>query len=132
MIEEQLDKDKLLISGTKGDSMLPFLRGGTDKVIISKDKTINKYDVVLYKNNENKNVLHRVIDIKDNNYYLRGDNTIVTETICKDDILGVLVGYYHINEYVDINDEINYKAYLKSKRSLPLRILKNKIRNILK
>ena len=127
MIKEQLQKDTFIISEVKGDSMLPFLHGNVDKVVISKDKRINKYDVILYKNKDNRNILHRVVGIKDNMYCVRGDNSTANELVNSNEVLGVLVGYYNSNGYVEINDSLNKKYYLLSLPKYCLRRIKETI-----
>lgn len=124
MIEEQLQKHKFLVSEVEGNSMLPFLHSGVDKVVISKDKKIEKYDVVLYKNKDNKNILHRVVKIENSIYFVRGDNSITEEKVDRDNILGVLAGYYNTNGYVETNKNINRKYYLLSMPKYLLRKLK--------
>lgn len=112
-IHKQLNKDGIIITNVSGNSMSPFLKDQT-KVTISKPKDIKLYDVVLYQNKD-KYVLHRVIDIKDSLYTTKGDNYTKTESISKDKIIGVLIGYYKKNEYIEINDSINKRFYNISK-----------------
>lgn len=119
MIEEQLQKNNILVSEANGNSMLPLLRDG-DKVVIAKVFDIKKYDVVLFKK-ESHYILHRVIKIDNNKLIIRGDNNVATEVIEKKDVIGKLVGYYNENGYVEINDKLNRKYYY---RSLPKYILR--------
>lgn len=112
-IHKQLNKDGIIITNVSGNSMSPFLKDQT-KVTISKPKDIKLYDVVLYQNKD-RYVLHRVIDIKDSLYTTKGDNYTKSESISKDKIIGVLIGYYKKNEYIEINDSINKRFYNISK-----------------
>lgn len=73
----------------KGRSMLPFLKENRNRVVVVEPKKpIKKYDIVLYKH-EGVYVLHRVIKIKGDTLTICGDNSLVTETKTRDEIVGV-------------------------------------------
>lgn len=61
---------------TKGNSMLPFIRGGQNSVILVKSDEIKLYDIVLAEVSNNHYVLHRVIDINGNQLTLMGDGNL--------------------------------------------------------
>lgn len=126
-IEKQLLSDDFVVSSITGNSMSPFLND-TNKVVISKvNRDIHLYDVVLYKTND-KYILHRVIDINNNKFVIRGDNRILEEYILKDDIIGILIAYYNKDEYIEINDDINKKWYTRSRNTLLFRKIKGYIK----
>lgn len=129
MIEilDELYKDNDFIVGRLyGTSMKPFLLPNKTKAIITKTDNINKYDVVLYKVN-NTYILHRVIDIKDDVLYIRGDNTLAIEKINKNNIIGKLYAFYNEDKYIEVNDSLNKKYYLLSKLTYPVRLILRKI-----
>lgn len=130
-LETLLNKENLIVSEVTGYSMYPFLIPNKHKVIIAKTNKINLYDCILYKDTNNKYILHRVIDIKDNYYVVRGDNTLVIEKIPKENVLGILTQYYDLNNCIDVDYELNKKYYNKSIKTLPLRKFKHKIKSIL-
>lgn len=131
-LEDKLNKDGFVVSEIKGVSMHPLLKQGRDRVIISKvNRPINKYDVVLYKANNNY-VLHRIIDINGDNLLIRGDNCINSENVNIKDVLGILVSFYRENEYIEINNEMNYRCYKTSSNSLLFRRIKYKILRVIK
>ena len=79
-----------LLIAPKGKSMRPYLKEKRDKVVVSSiDRNLGLYDIVLYKSN-NVYILHRIIGENEDNYLICGDNNYVTETIPKDDIIGVV------------------------------------------
>lgn len=129
---EQLNKDGFVVSGFKGSSMYPFLKQNKNKILIERTNknNINKYDVVLYKYN-NKYILHRIINIKDNICVIRGDNTIVKEYISINNIIAKLKGYYSKDKYIEVNIELNKKYYYLSLITYPLRYIKYKIGKII-
>ncbi len=89
--EQILERDGKLVYKTRGISMLPLLRQDRDLVVIEKknNEPLKRFDVALYKRGE-KYVLHRVINVKDGSYEIRGDNTFVMEHVPDDSVIGVL------------------------------------------
>lgn len=80
----------------KGKSMLPMLRDEKDTVVLSKpDGKLKKYDLPLYKRDDGKYVLHRVIRVEeDGTYTMCGDNQVRPEQGIRDDqIIGVVTSY---------------------------------------
>lgn len=67
---------------TKGNSMLPFISGERDSVVLAKTDNIKLYDIVLAVVNENQYVLHRVIKIMGNKLILMGDGNLKGCEIC--------------------------------------------------
>lgn len=131
-IEQQLEKNGMVACNGKGLSMEPFLHEQIDKVIITKvNRDIEKYDVVLYKNKDNKYVLHRVKDIKEDLLLIRGDNNIAIEKLKKSQIIGILTGYYNSNGYVDVDRRLNEYYFNSSKATLLYRKAKARIRKLI-
>ena len=57
-----------------GNSMFPFLLDKTDIVTaISPNREIKRGDVVFFTRDDSTVVMHRVAEIKDGSFYLRGD-----------------------------------------------------------
>ena len=127
-LEESLKNDSLVLSIASGNSMFPFIKNGM-KILLSKPKDINILDTVLFKDGDHY-ILHRVIDINENGYITMGDNTINREYVKKGSILGVLVGYYKGNKYIEINKELNNKYYGFSTKIKPFIRIKNRIKSV--
>lgn len=104
----------------KGDSMWPFLKNKKQTVIIDKEKTdIKEYDVILYTRANGGNILHRVIKIADDIITCCGDSQFVTEQVQKTQIVGVMIGYYKKEKYLEVDQKYREKAkkyYKKNKR----------------
>ena len=66
----------------KGVSMLPFIRGERDTVILTAPDSLHKGDIVLAKAGKSY-VLHRIIDIRDEELILMGDGNLVGIERCK-------------------------------------------------
>ncbi len=131
-IEEMLLSEGVYITTTVGVSMFPLLRNRRDNVVIvPRPQTLKKYDVPLYKRG-NEYILHRIIDIKDNKYIIRGDNCENKEyDISDENIIGILNGVYRGNVYFNVTNPI-YKAYSRTVVFLhPANMLYKKIRRVL-
>ena len=96
IIEEQLSAGKEVRFSPNGISMLPMLRSGRDSVTLKKaPPTLKKYDLPLYKRDDGKFVLHRVVKLeKGGTYTMCGDNQIYREKGIKHtQIVGVVTSF---------------------------------------
>jgi len=72
----------------KGNSMLPFIYGGKDSVIITAAPSVKVGDIVLVKI-DGKYLLHRIYEIDGDKLTLMGDGNIRgTEACMKSDVVG--------------------------------------------
>lgn len=111
--EEYLEKHGELTYSNVGVSMMPLLKQGRDLFTVKKKgkKRCKKYDVVLYRRPPNNYVLHRIIEVRKNDYVILGDNCINKEYgITDDDILGVMTRYVHKGKEHTVN-ETGYRLY---------------------
>ncbi len=91
--EQELQSRGELIYTTSGMSMRPFLRSGEDLMVIRSVKgvTLRPRDVILYRRDNGKYVLHRIMWAGKGSYVLCGDNCWQLEPgIREDQVLGVL------------------------------------------
>ena len=111
--EEYLEKHGTLTYRNVGVSMLPLLKQGRDIFTVRKKtaERCRKYDVVLYRRPPNKYVLHRIVEVRENDYVILGDNCINKEYgITDDDIIGVMTEFVHKGKAYTVNN-IRYKIY---------------------
>lgn len=110
-IEDILDREGIYVSTTVGVSMYPMLRNRKDTIIVTSCKErLKKYDVPLYRRGE-EYVLHRILEVREDSYVIRGDNCIQKEYgIKQEQIIGVLTGFYRGEKQVDMNS-FTYKCY---------------------
>ncbi|MBQ9411159.1 MAG: S24/S26 family peptidase [Bacteroidales bacterium] len=74
-----------------GSSMLPFIRGGRDSVVLEKKGSVEVGDIVLARL-PGRYVLHRVIALDGEKVTLMGDGNIVgTEECTRADIMGTAI-----------------------------------------
>ena len=111
--EEYLNANGSLTYTNVGVSMLPLLRQGKDLFTVAKKGAARCKvgDVVLYKRPPDKYVLHRVVEVRPNDYVILGDNCVAREYGIRDaDILGVMTGYVRGGKTHTI-DERGYRLY---------------------
>ena len=124
-VEEDLINNGETVIQTTGISMEPMLHNRKSTVILKKaDGQIKKYDVVLFKRRDEL-VLHRVVKIEDDAYFIRGDNCVATDEAQRKEIIGVMTGYFPDESEKFIScDDLEYKKYVRTVyfRYLPKRI----------
>ena len=119
--EEILAKDGVLVYKTRGVSMEPMLRQDRDLVVIRiPSSRLKKNDVALYKRGDSY-VLHRVIDVRDGFYLIRGDNTYAIEKVPDSDVIGVLTEFNRKGKLYKA-DDVRYLRYVRCRNAMyPLR-----------
>ena len=127
--EDVLARDGVLVYRTKGVSMQPMLHQNRDLVIIRvPDSRLMKNDVALYKCGE-KYVLHRVIDVKDGYYLIRGDNTYSLEHVPENAVIGVLTDFQRKGKQYSVTDA-RYQRYVRFWDAVyPVRAVSHRGRN---
>lgn len=113
-MKEQIDSGKTVVFSPKGTSMLPLIRQGVDKVVLTKAPAeLKKYDLPLYLRTNGQFVLHRVVGRNKNGYVMCGDNQFKYEPNVKpEQILAVACAIYKGDEYISFDDK-KYLAYCK-------------------
>ena len=95
----------------QGVSMLPMLRQGIDTVTLSPlPDRLKKYDLPLYRRDDGKYVLHRVVDVGDT-YTCVGDNQFVLEHGLRHDQMIALVTGFTRGEKKHSVTELPYRLY---------------------
>jgi len=92
-IESHLNNNQTVELKVKGRSMVPFFHDSKTIVIVKKEETYQKYDVILFKY-ENQIYLHRIIKIKKDLIIAQGDGALKKEYIKKSDIYGKVIDYH--------------------------------------
>lgn len=108
--EEILAHDGKLVYKTKGISMRPMLKQDRDLVVIEKNQArLRRFDVAFYRRKD-QYVLHRVIQVRENDYLIRGDNTYRMEIVPEEDILGVLTSFSRKGKLIQADNRL-YRCY---------------------
>lgn len=114
-IERVLEEKGYLMTAAFGTSMLPFIRPQRDIIVVRRYEGEAKCrDVILYRRESGKLVLHRILEANSGSYVLCGDNQYTKEYgIKKEQVLGVLGGVYRDKKYIDCNKSMSYKVYVR-------------------
>ncbi len=104
--EELLKTEGRLIYSNVGDSMWPLIREGRDLLVIERRPgRLRRYDVPLYRRDSGQCVLHRVLQVRENDYVICGDNRWRIETGVTDrQVLGVLTAVIRDGKELPVTD----------------------------
>ena len=122
LIREILQKGSSVRFFPRGISMLPMLRQDIDSVVLSPlPDRLQKYDLPLYRRENGKYILHRIVGAGDT-YVCIGDNQFVCEHgVRREQMIGLVTGFYRGETYHSV-DEPAYKLYCRFwHHSRPLR-----------
>lgn len=111
--EEYLEKYGSLSYSVVGVSMLPLLRQGRDLFVVQKkgSERCKRGEVVLYRRFPDQYVLHRIIEVRSDDYVILGDNCVSKEFGVTDgDIIGVLTGFVRAGKDHSVQ-EFPYRVY---------------------
>lgn len=113
LIKEQLANGQTVRFSPRGTSMLPMLRQGRDKVVLSAVKgPLKKYDLPLYQRDNGAFVLHRIVKVGQT-YTCIGDNQYVPEPgIRQDQIIAVVSAFTRDDREIPVTD-LGYRIYCR-------------------
>lgn len=86
-----LKEGRDVVLKTKGNSMLPFIRGDRDSVRLRKPDRLEVGDIVLVRL-PGRYVMHRIISCDGDDFVMMGDGNLVgTERFVRNDVVGKVV-----------------------------------------
>lgn len=89
-----------------GVSMYPMLRECREPILIHPlTGELKRYDVAVYGKSD-RYVVHRVLEVRDDHYVIRGDNCVAKEYVPKKDVVGVVVGFWRFNRYIPVTNRL--------------------------
>lgn len=110
--EEELDQNGSLVFPNKGTSMMPLLRQNRDLMVIEKKGPgrCKKYDAVLFKRGDSY-VLHRILKVREKDYWIVGDNRRTGDYVRDEQILGVMTQVVRDGRTIRSTD-LGYQVYV--------------------
>lgn len=113
IMEECLSAGKSFRFSPRGISMLPLLREGKDSVLLSPlPEKLCKYDVPLYRRDDGKFVLHRIVKAGET-FTCIGDNQFVYEPGLRcDQMIAVMTGFYREEKFHSVKSPA-YRFYCR-------------------
>lgn len=113
LFREQLDAGNTVKFSPRGISMLPMLRQGIDSVVLSPlPEKLRKYDLPLYRRDNGKYVLHRIVEAGET-YTCIGDNQFQLETGLRHDQMIAVVSAFTRGDREYTVDHPGYKLYCR-------------------
>jgi hypothetical protein len=114
-IEDVLLSQGQYVGPTAGVSMLPMLKNRRDTiVVVKKTERLHPLDVALYKRG-NLYVLHRVLQVTDTGYIIRGDNCYSDEIVPEEAVIGVLTEFFRKDKHIVCATDKKYHRYIKNR-----------------
>lgn len=105
-VAKMLSEGNLVTVRAKGDSMLPFIMGGRDSVVLQKKEKYKVGDIVMAEIAPKLFVLHRILKIDGTQIALMGDgNQQGIEECRKEDIHGHAISIIHKGKQIDCNSK---------------------------
>ena len=113
VLREFLDVGKNVKISPQGISMLPMIRQGIDKVVLSPiSGELRKYDLPLYQRDDGHFVLHRIVKTGET-YTCIGDNQFELEHgLRHDQMIAVVTAFYRGDKLHSVN-ELGYQIYCR-------------------
>lgn len=91
-VGEMLAQGATVTLNAKGNSMLPFIVGGRDSVVLQRTSHLHKGDIVLAHTDDGHYVVHRIIALSNGKVTLMGDGNLRgTEQCALEQVLGKVV-----------------------------------------
>ena len=105
LIRETLAAGQSVEFSPRGTSMLPMLRQGVDRVILSPlPERLKKYDLPLYQRENGQYVLHRILQVGET-VTCMGDNQIDPETgLRESQMIGLVTAFYRGKRKITVTD----------------------------
>ncbi len=90
--------------------MMPLLRQHRDIMILQKKgpQRCKKLDAVLFKRDNGQYILHRILKVYPDGYWIVGDNCVSGEHVREDQVLAIMTGVVRNGKTIIVTD----KAYL--------------------
>ena len=117
LMAEMLEKDGTVTFTVAGWSMQPMVYNRRDTVTLAKPQLpLKKYDLPLFRLDNGKFILHRVVKVyKNGNYKCQGDNRWEPEDNIRDDqIIGVVKSFNRNGKQIDVDKSFGYWLYTRT------------------
>ena len=97
MAVELLKEGHTAVIMTKGNSMLPFIRGDRDSVELTAPGALAEGQIALAQLSPGRYVLHRIISLDGGKVRLKGDGNLVGEEMCRpEDVCAIATKIFRI------------------------------------
>lgn len=109
LIQLQLDEGGIATLTVTGCSMEPLFRHRRDQVTLIRAE-VKKGDIILYRRENGRFILHRVVAIEDRGYVCCGDNEAAREGVQPSQVIAVVSGFVRKGRRYSL-DAPGYRLY---------------------
>lgn len=121
-VAKMLSEGKQVTIKAKGNSMLPFIVGDRDSVVLEKREVYNIGDIVLAEIGSKQFVLHRILKMDNEQVTLMGDGNISGIEQCRrENICGQVITIIHKGKQIDCNSKKAHRKARLWRNLLPVR-----------
>lgn len=121
-IGKLIEEGQEVIFKPKGMSMLPFIRGSRDSVLLRKAGELKVGDIALAEISEGRYVLHRIEKIEGETIVLMGDGNLVGRERCRrEDVMAIAVKIIKGRREIDCQSQGHLRNAEIWRRLLPIR-----------
>lgn len=121
-IGKLVEEGQEVIFKPKGMSMLPFIRGGRDSVLLRKADELKVGDIALAEISKERYVLHRIEKMEGETIVLMGDGNLVGRERCRrEDVMAIAVKIIKGSREIDCQSPGHLRNAEIWKRLLPVR-----------
>ena len=121
-IGKLVEEGQEVIFKPKGMSMLPFIRGGRDSVLLRKADELKVGDIALAEISKERYVLHRIEKMEGETIVLMGDGNLVGRERCRrEDVMAIAVKIIKDRREIDCQSPGHLRNAEIWKRLLPVR-----------
>lgn len=111
LLEMQLESGGKARLTVTGYSMMPMLRNHRDTVeLIAPTGQLKRGDIALYRRDNGRYVLHRIIGLRGGDYICCGDNQADREPVRQEQVLAVVEGFVRNGKHHSLT-EPGYRLY---------------------
>ena len=113
MIRENLANGSSVWIYPNGTSMLPMIRQGVDRVLLSPlPERLQKYDLPFYQRDNGQFVLHRIVEVGET-YTCIGDNQFILEpNIKQSQMIGLVTAFSRGKRQISVTN-LSYRLYCR-------------------
>lgn len=125
LMDEAFENGQKFFFKPNGRSMRPFIKGGQMDVSVEKYKGgAKKYDIIFYKRDDGKHVMHRIVKIFPDCFGVCGDNQWWIEKVYEKQIFAIVTsvggkkkmgGFLYLHTLPVRRFILHVKAYIKKK-----------------
>ncbi len=122
-VKKLVDEGKEVTLRVKGNSMLPFIRGDKDSVVLRKvDSPLRRWDIILARDVDDRLLIHRIVALTPETVVMMGDgNLSYTEECLRTNVIARVEQICKDEKRIDCYTQLMLTKAIWWHRLLPIR-----------